>query len=103
MSAKFPTSTNREEPGLDAVRGRYGDNMVQRFRNWPLLAENYCRAQNGDDVMVAEAVSDARRNLDRARRDRDYALSQADAIARSDVGGWDLVPSVAQLRREWWP
>jgi hypothetical protein len=90
------------EAGFDAVRKVHGPEMVQRIRNWPRLAEVYCLAQNGDEPMVQVDVEKATRDMERARSDRDFALDQAERIARKFPRmEWEIVPSVAQLRREW--
>lgn len=99
--------------GLLAVRQRFGPELEARIRNWPQLAQIYALAEHGDDrsdgdgtvnpaSKVVAAVSEARRNLERAKRDKDYALEQAEMIARVSAQipfGLDVVPTVRQVRR----
>jgi hypothetical protein len=109
MSAaiEYPTptglaATSDFEEGFNAVRGRYGNDMVQRFKNWPILAARYTEAQNGDARMVERAQEEAEKNMVRARQSRDYAMAQAKVIADTmDRVEWAVVPSVNKLRREW--
>lgn len=92
--------SEREYPGGDsstdgagfaAVRAKYGPDMVVRIRNWARLAAVY-----HSDVKQAE------RDVERARNDRDFALEQAASIARKiPRRDWTLVPTRAQLDREW--
>lgn len=94
----------KRDPGLDAVRAKYGSRMVSRFQAWPKLAEVYATAAECDQPTIDEEVRQAERNLKRAKADRDYALQQAEMIARAlESDAWDCVPSVRQLREEWWP
>jgi hypothetical protein len=98
---EFPGGRGNEA-GLAAVAAKYGPDVAQRFRNWPKLAEVYTRAQYGDDAMVQREVEQAEVNLGRAKRDRDYALAQAEVIVRRlPSDSIAVVPSVAQLRRGW--
>jgi hypothetical protein len=99
---RYPEGNGPGEIGFAAVRAKYGPDMVIRMNNWPRLAEVYCKAQNGDEEMVEAETLKAARNRERAKVDRDFALDQAGRIARSvERDQWNLVPSVAQLRREW--
>lgn len=102
---RFPgggAGTSSDGAGFAAVRAKYGPDMVVRIQNWPRIAEAYCWAQNGDQVMVDKDVAKATADMNRARNDRDFALAQADSIARKvDRDRWTIVPSVAQLRRQW--
>lgn len=105
MSGKLAVYGEREvEIGLNAVRGKYNEAMVQRMRNWPSLFVNYALAQNvpmDDEIMIREKRK-AKALLERVSRDRDFALDCAEIIARwIPKDEWDVVPSVAQLRREW--
>ncbi len=97
------------EPGLNAVRAKYGDEMVAEMRAWPKITETYTRAILGDrfgvieperEVEVLEAVDKAAHRLARAKRDRDYALDQAKATALVTVLPFPLgvVPTVNQWR-----
>lgn len=94
-----------KEPGFDSVRAKYGDKMVQRMRNWPTLTRVYEMAQGRpeDDTVMKDSIEAAERKVERAARDREYAVDQADMIVRSGLPAdqWDVVPSVAQLQREY--
>jgi hypothetical protein len=94
------------EPGLDAVRGKFGSAMVEHFRAWPMMATNVALAQGLGaemDQLVQGELEQAKRNLERAKNDKDYALSQAEVVARHiPKGEWGIVKTVPQLRREWW-
>jgi hypothetical protein len=95
--------SSNKEPGFDSVRKDFGEAMVQRFKNWPILTENWLRAQHIDETCQAwKDIETAKRNTERARTDKDFARVQAEVIARHiPEMQWAIVPSVAQLRREW--
>jgi hypothetical protein len=87
------------EPGFEAVRKEFGDDMVQRVKNWPRLAAVYAEAQYTDPE---SDVGKATRDMNRARTDREFALDQARRSARSmPRDRWAIVPSAAQLQRQW--
>lgn len=89
-------------PGFGAVFAKYGERMVQRIKNWPILAEHYALAADEDEGIVKAEVDQAKRNVQKAAGDSVYALEQAATIARVlPRDEWDVVLSVAQIRREW--
>lgn len=93
-------------PGLDAIQAKYGADMVQRFQNWPQLQKHWLFAQgwkDEEDPLHVKVMDEIRQKVERAKRDKDYALEQAGMIVRSGIprSEWAIVPSVAQLRREW--
>src|SRR5207302_870936 len=71
-------SSGAGEPGFDAVRREFGDDMVQRIKNWPKIAEVYAAAQYAEP---GSDVEKATRDMNRARTDRDFALAQARRVA----------------------
>lgn len=105
------------EPGLMAVRAKFGPQIEQQIRLWPKLAEAYAIAEYRDDRQdstniegkpwqsyVRAKVAAAESAVARARRDKDYALEQAAAVARNVhniIGGLGAVPNPRQIRREW--
>lgn len=95
---EYPRSASGGEPGFAAVRSRYGDNMVQRMKNWPTLARNEALAQYCHEEQAEEDARKAQQALDRCRVDADYALAQAEKTARAGLTDWTLAPSAVQLR-----
>jgi hypothetical protein len=93
-----------KEAGFAAIRKEHGEEMVQRVKNWPELQKRWLMAQGyaEDDPILLGELEQTRRNVERVRTDRDYAKNQAAMIARSiPKTEWGLVPSVAQLCRDY--
>ncbi len=103
-SYELPPGSSKKEPGFDAIRHHWGEDMVQRFLNWPVLARNYALAQYADSESAEKDATVAKANVEKARGNKDYALEQAAIVARKIPRlEWLVVPSVLQLQREWFP
>lgn len=94
-----------KEPGFDAVRAKYGPAMVEQIRNWPIMERNHMLSQGWKEEDLLERpgithIQEAERNAGRASRDKDYALAQAEVIARRiPEAEWGVVKTPEQLRR----
>lgn len=100
---EYSPGHDQRERGFSAIRKEYGGDMVQRIQNWPRIAERVMLAQNlpENDPGFIREIDEVKRNVERARADKDYALAQASVIARNvPKSDWTAVPSVAQLKRE---
>lgn len=73
------------EPGLVAVRKEFGDEMVERIRNWPESARRWCWLYEVDAETTEKYVKDRERALVRAKHDPEFALDQARMVARSNT------------------
>ena len=117
MSPMFNPSGDRQ-PGFDAVAAKYGEDMVTRIKNWPMIEANVLQAQGLSETYIphgetepiedktySAAMEKIRQRVERAKRDKDYALEQAAMIVRAKIprDQWAVVPTVAQLVREWYP
>jgi hypothetical protein len=109
VDAKTPTTYGGTgEPGLAAVRTKFGDDMVAEIRCWPMTARHYFTALHGDrhgvldewgQEQVAKEVRAAEQRLARAKRDKEFAVMSAEAYSRTTLlFPLGSVPTVTQYR-----
>ncbi len=95
MSDKvYPATAQRQGGGgLEAVRVKYGDAMVDQIRSWPRYVGNEAAALGFHAERIEELVAEAQSKVERAGRDRDYALVNAESISRwVPKAEWGIVP-----------
>lgn len=87
------------EPGLMAVRAKFGPDVEEYIRTLPDRAWRQSIAQFADEDTAREAIRRARTTLAQARRDASYALDLGQAIVGALDVGTSLVgvPSVRSL------